>query len=28
MNVDDNDKTYEDTGFITYQDIITVVEEL
>lgn len=28
MNVDDNDKTYEDTGFISYQDVITVIEEL
>ena len=29
MNVDDNDnKSYEDTGFISYQDVITVIEEL
>jgi hypothetical protein len=28
MNVDDNDKSYEDTGFIGYQDVITVIEEL
>jgi hypothetical protein len=28
MNVDDNDKSYEDTGFINYQDVISVIEEL
>ena len=29
MNVDDNDnKSYEDTGFISYQDVITVIEDL
>jgi hypothetical protein len=28
MNVDGNDKTYEDTGFIGYQDVISVIEEL
>lgn len=28
MNVDDNDKTYEDTGFISYQDVISIIEEL
>jgi hypothetical protein len=28
MNVDDNDKTYEDTGFIGYQDVISIIEEL
>jgi hypothetical protein len=28
MNVDGNDKSYEDTGFINYQDVISVIEEL
>ena len=28
MNVDDNDKSYEDTGFIGYQDVISIIEEL
>ena len=28
INVDGNDKTYEDTGFIGYQDVISVIEEL
>jgi hypothetical protein len=29
MNVNDNDnKSYEDTGFISYQDVITVIEDL
>jgi len=28
MNVDNNDKTYEDTGFIGYQDVISIIEEL
>ena len=28
MNVDDNDKSYEDTGFINYQDVISIIEEL
>jgi hypothetical protein len=28
MNVDNNDKTYEDTGFISYQDVVTVIEDL
>jgi hypothetical protein len=28
MNVDSNDKSYEDTGFVGYQDVISVIEEL
>jgi len=28
MNVDDKDKSYEDTGFISYQDVISIIEEL
>ena len=28
MNVDDNDKTFEDTGYISYDKILSVVEEL
>ena len=28
MNVDSNDKSYEDTGFINYQDVISIIEEL
>jgi hypothetical protein len=28
MNVDENDKAYEDTGFINYQDVISIIEEL
>jgi hypothetical protein len=28
MNVDDNDKSYEDTGFINYQDVVSIIEEL
>jgi hypothetical protein len=28
MNVDDNDETFEDTGFIAYNQILSVVEEL
>jgi hypothetical protein len=28
MNVDDNDKTFEDTGFVAYNQVLSVVEEL
>lgn len=28
MNVDDNDETFEDTGFVAYNQILSVVEEL
>jgi hypothetical protein len=28
MNVDDNDKTFEDIGYISYDKILSVVEEL
>jgi hypothetical protein len=28
MNVDPDDKAFEDTGFINYQDVISIIEEL
>ena len=28
MNVDDNDKTFEDTGFVAYNQVLSVIEEL
>jgi len=28
MNVDDNDETFEDTGFVAYNQVLSVVEEL
>ena len=28
MNVDDNDKTFEDTGFIAYNQVLSIIEEL
>ena len=28
MNVDDNDKTFEDTGFVAYNQVLSIIEEL
>ena len=28
MNVDDNDETFEDTGFVAYNQVLSVLEEL